>query len=180
MLKHPDSHLDHDLSEPQINYLLAHFADRDTFFIETITLPTDLGTVPCALYGPVMGDLPVSEPEVTYAKRGTREWPSRLIDRPARPQRAVTVIAGPHDGHPCVLYTAFGGPAAPQEPGDVRRQLEAVERERRERDRTTGDPSGAADPAERAKADPIYARIVELRTKRAESDAFWKDHALAR
>ena len=30
----------------------------------------------------------------------------------------MTVVAGPHDGHPCVLYTAYGGPIAPREPWD--------------------------------------------------------------
>lgn len=38
--------------------------------------------------------------------------------RAPRQVRTVTVIAGPHDGQPCVLFTAFGGPLAPQEPGD--------------------------------------------------------------
>lgn len=118
MIKHADSHVDHSLTEDQLSYLLARFADRQAFFIETITLPVELGTVPCGLYGPLMGDPPVREDEVIRAPRGSREWSSRLVDRPARPQRDVTVIAGPHDGHPCVLFTAFGGPVAPQEPGD--------------------------------------------------------------
>jgi hypothetical protein len=112
-----------------------------------------------------MGDPPVTEDEVVYTERGTRHWPSRLVERPARPTRLITVIAGPHEEscptcrgnssgpgstcpgdhcaggrrrHACVLYTAFGGPPAPQEPGDP----------------------GCKDPA--------------------ESAAFWHDHALAR
>jgi hypothetical protein len=118
MIKHADSHIDHGLTEAQLSYLIERFADRNSFFIETITLPLDLGTVPCGLYGPLMGDPPLREDEVTHAPRGTRAWTSRLVDRPARQQRDVTVIAGPHDGQACVLYTAFGGPASPQEPGD--------------------------------------------------------------
>ena len=118
MIKHSDSHVDHGLSEAQLRYLLDRFADRNAFFLETIELPEDLGTAPCGLYGPTMGDAPVSDDEVVCAARSTRAWTSRLVDRPARPTRKVTVIAGPHDGHPCVLYTAFGGPATPQEPGD--------------------------------------------------------------
>lgn len=117
MIKHKDSHLDHALTEAQVAHVMKLFADRDGFFIETITLPPDLGTVPCGLYGPTMGDS-IKEDEVTYATRGVRTWISRLVDLPARQQHELTVIAGPHDGHPCVLYTAFGGPAAPQEPGD--------------------------------------------------------------
>lgn len=118
MKKHEESHVDHGLTEAQLRYLLDRFADREAFFIETVTLPPELGTVPCGLYGPLMGDPPIREDEVTYAVRGTRAWASRLTTLPARQQHEVTVIAGPHEEHACILYTAFGGPLAPQEPGD--------------------------------------------------------------
>jgi len=145
MIRHQDSHVDHGLSEAQICYVINRFADRRTFFIETIELPGELGTVPCALWGPAMGDLAVTEDDVLYAPRGSRCWSSRLVDRPTRQTARVTVIAGPHEGvcpschdrgrppsvrcsealcdggrlrHDCVLYTAFGGSPAPQEPGD--------------------------------------------------------------
>ena len=136
MIKHKDSHLDHGLTDAQVAHIFERFADRDGFFIETITLPEELGTVPCGLYGPKMGDASTQEcsraptiyrvrgPGVSpYAcvwqdKRGTRTWQSNLISLPPRPTREVTVIAGPHDGESCVLFTAFGGPLTPQEPGD--------------------------------------------------------------
>lgn len=118
MIKHSDSHLDHALTEAQIQYLFNRLNDRDGFFIETIELPLELGTVPCDLYGPIMGDLPVLESDCHYGCRGSRQYESRLVDRPARPSRQVTVIAGPHDGHACVLFTAFGGPLAPKETRD--------------------------------------------------------------
>jgi hypothetical protein len=146
MIKHAASHVDHGLTEGQLRYLLDRFADRSAFFLETIELPEDLGTVPCGLYGPLMGDAPIGEADVSYVPRGTRAWTSRLVERPTRPTRKVTVIAGPHGEpcpqcttsawnilhraacptcggvgevkHACVLYTAFGGPASPQEPGD--------------------------------------------------------------
>lgn len=118
MIQHPDSHLDHGLSEAQIRYLLDRFADREAFFLETLELPSELGTLSCALWGPAMGDPAIPEHAVVYATRGTRGWTSRLVRQPERPTRLVTVIAGPHGGHTCVLYTAFGGPPAPQEPGD--------------------------------------------------------------
>ena len=173
MIKHQDSHVDHGLSEGQLRYLLDRFADRNSFFLETIEFPDQLGMVPCGLWGPIMGDPPIDEAEVRHAQRGTRAWTSRLVDQPLRPTRKVTVIAGPHEEtcsicrgggrvpgtgpgfgashpcpedrceggkikHACILYTAFGGPASPQEPGDP----------------------GCKDP------------VV--------SAAFWRDHALSR
>jgi hypothetical protein len=191
MIRHADSHVDHDLTEEQLRYVLDCFATRDAFFIETITLPAELGTVPCGLYGPVMGDSTIREDEVTYARRGERAWGSRLVDLPPRQQHEVTVIAGPHDGHPCVLFTAFGGPLAPQEPGDVRRQIEDLEKQRRERRARGEEPQIDVVAAEgetlwdaelraRVAADPLYAKIVVLRQKRDEADRFWRDHALAR
>jgi hypothetical protein len=191
MIKHAVSHIDHGLTEVQLKYLLDRFADRKAFFIETIELPEDLGTVPCGLYGPIMGDGPVPDDgpldlrgpapkgvvftRVRYARRGTRAWDSRMIDLAMRPTRQVTVIAGPHEEvcttcqgklfhlaapgqdtygwsvgcdhceggsgklkYDCILYTAFGGPLAPQEPGDP----------------------GCKDPA--------------------ASATFWRDHALAK
>jgi hypothetical protein len=193
MIKHPNSHLDHGITEAQIHHIFERFAARDSFFIETITLPHELGTVPCGLYGPIMGDAPIGEAEVSYGRRGDRAWDSRLIQLPARQRREVTVIAGPHEEkcdpahhwpkqcilcegtgaikHACILFTAFGGPLAPQEPGDVRAQLEALESERCALpDRS---PESAAHTA-------LYARIVALRAKRDASDTFWCKHALAK
>ena len=118
MIKHAISHVDHGLTEDQLNFLLDRFADRKAFFIETIELPENLGTAPCGLYGPIMGDEPINEAEVVHEHRGNRAWTSRLVNRPTRPTRKVTVIAGPHEGHDCILWTAFGGPLALQEPGD--------------------------------------------------------------
>lgn len=119
MKLHKDSHVDHGLTQAQVDYLLKFFANRDAFFIETVGLPLELGTVPCGLFGPIMGDSPVPESEVTYERRGERTWTSRMLEVAyPRTSRKVTVIAGPHDGEPCVLFTAYGGPLAPQEPDD--------------------------------------------------------------
>jgi hypothetical protein len=112
------SHLDHGLTEPQISHIMATFAGRDAFFIETIELPEELGMVDCGLHGPLMGDDPVGDDECELVRRGDRPNLSRLCDRQPRPTRQVTVIAGPHGDDPCVLYTAFGGPVAEKEVGD--------------------------------------------------------------
>ena len=115
----PDSHLDHGLSPDQIEWLKETFAERDSFFIESVEMPSKLGTVPCGLHGPKMGDEPIRDDEVKLVVRGERENPSRIVDRAPRPTRTVTVIAGPHEDEKCVLFTAFGGPLAPKEPGDT-------------------------------------------------------------
>lgn len=113
-----ESHLDHGVSEKQLQYLLQKFSDRKAFFIETVELPEELGMAPCGIYGPIMGDEPIPESAVLYEKRGDRPWLSRMIKLPARGVRYITVIAGPHKEEPCVVYTMYGGKPAPQEPDD--------------------------------------------------------------
>lgn len=113
-----ESHVDHGFTKAQKDWLVQVFADRNAFFIETVTLPEELGTVPCALRGPVMGDDAVPEREAIYHNRGDRSYPSRMCLGASRPTRTVTVIAGPDGLDACVLYTAFGGPLAPKEPND--------------------------------------------------------------
>lgn len=103
-----DSHTDH-LTREQLDWIVERFAGRDSFFIESVEMPTYLGTLRCGLHGPAMGDEPIPESEVRYEVRGDRDGASRICDRAPRPTRIVTVIAGPHDGQPCVLYTAFAG-----------------------------------------------------------------------
>lgn len=112
------SHLDHGLGQAVIEWLLKKCEGRSHFFIETFELPPELGTVPCGLHGPALGDEPVPDSECRAEIRGSRTWSSRICDRPVRQVRTVSVIAGPHGDAPCVLYTAFGGPVAPREPGD--------------------------------------------------------------
>lgn len=114
----PESHTDHSITPSQLEWLLGQLADRRAFTIETLELPASLGTVPCGLHGPAMGDEPVPSVEVTLSPRGKRDNLSRLCDRAPRQTRYVTVIGGPHGDEPCVLYTAFGGPLSPKEPTD--------------------------------------------------------------
>lgn len=113
------SHLDHALSTEHIAFMLALFSDRHGFFLETVTLPSELSSLESALYGPLEGDAPVSEANVSYTVRAGRKCASRVVALPPRPTRLLTVIAGPCIGRPCVLYTAYGGPLAPREPGDL-------------------------------------------------------------
>lgn len=113
-----DSHVDHNLTQAQLDFIMEKFKDRNEFFIQQITLPDNLGKVLCGLYGPMMGDHPISEDKVFYVKRGNRTGNSRMINEPMRPTDFVTVIGGPNKEGICILYTAFGGPCAPREPFD--------------------------------------------------------------
>jgi hypothetical protein len=112
------SHLDHGLSTAHVAWILAQFPDASAFMIATLELPPELAPVVCALYGPAMGDDPVTEGFVRYVVRGSRQCATRAVSRPVRTTRKLTIIAGPSVDRPCVLYTSYGGPAAPREPGD--------------------------------------------------------------
>jgi len=111
-----DSHLDHGLTVEHQDYILELYRERDGFFLETILLPVRLSSLTCGLHGPIMGEEAIPDSECSLEVRGERKGPSRLCNRAPTLTRRVTVIAGPHEGEPCVLYTAYGGPPAPREP----------------------------------------------------------------
>lgn len=113
----PASHLDHNLSPAHVAFIRDRFGDRTAFFLETVELPADLPSLVCNLHGPVTGGAPVSESEVTYSIRGTRQGPSRMCSRAPVEVRTLTVIGGVHEGQ-CILFTAYGGPSCPREPWD--------------------------------------------------------------
>jgi hypothetical protein len=129
MILHEDSHTDH-VSPDVLNFVLEKFKDRDGFFAEVIELPEGL-TAECGLYGPIMGDPPVPEEEVSYLVRAGRMWRTRMVDRPKRQVKTVTVIGGSYQEHPCVLWTVYGGPLAPQELNDPALKDEDREKSRK-------------------------------------------------
>jgi len=131
LVVHKDSHLDHGLTEAHLQMLRDRFADREGFFKETFEIPVGLAPLQCALHGPAMGDADVPEAECTYTLRNTGGR-TRQCRREPRETRLMTVIAGPHDGLGCVLYTSFGGPQAPRAPGDEDLKEEADIAESRE------------------------------------------------
>lgn len=168
MIKHSDSHTDHGLTTEQWACVFDRFAGHNTRFIETFELSETLGTVLNGLYGPSCGDPPVSLNDVRLEARGNRTWLSRMVDWPARPTRFVRVLAGPHDGHPCVLYTAYGVasidmPQAPKEPGGFDIQIAEI---------TT---RYAAVPSIED-----HELLHKLYALRDAAQAFWDHHALAR
>lgn len=116
------SHTDH-VTKAHVAWIVERFAGREGFFIETVEVPEELPTLECGLHGPRVDDAPVPAVDCRMVERSGRvtrgvTWPSRVCDRPTRQTRTMTIIAGPDDGEPMVLYTAFGGPRAPREPGD--------------------------------------------------------------
>lgn len=114
-----ESHTDH-LTPEVLAYVEGRFADREAFFIETIELPKEYEPMQLGIRGPSVGDPEVTEDEVKYKIRKGRKCASRIYtgDIPARMTRELTVVAGPNGDDPCVLYTAYPGPAAVREPGD--------------------------------------------------------------
>ena len=117
MILHEVSHVDH-VPREILEWVLHQFHDKSVPFIETVEIPLGFPWIDCGLHGPIMGDVPIPEEEVTYQVRPGRGWPSRLIQRPTRPTRQLVVIGGPYQEHSCILYTCFGGVLAPKEPQD--------------------------------------------------------------
>ena len=121
-----ESHLDHaGLTLGHLKHLLKEFggvelnAEKEPARIVTISFPAELGQLPSGLWGPLAGDEPVPETEVVYARRPGREYDSRLVARGERMVSTATVVIV-HDANRTVLATVYGGPQAPQEPGDPR------------------------------------------------------------
>ncbi len=112
-----ESHVDH-VDPLHLDWIRERFADREGFFIETVEVPEALPPLSCELVGPLAGSAPVPESEVCYRVRPGRGGPSRLVRRLPSLTRTLTVVAGPAGEAPCVLYTAYGGGAAPREPWD--------------------------------------------------------------
>lgn len=129
-----ESHLDHAMTEAQRTFALNALREANAvvkvgslgkssldasdeepvgFAICEITLPETLGTVPCALIGPLTGSAPVIESEVFQAVRGKRPNTSRMVRRAPLASRVLTAIIVKG-----TLATIYGGPLAPQEPND--------------------------------------------------------------
>jgi hypothetical protein len=112
-----NSHLDHALPPEVVAFIAERYANQTSFLIETIDLPEGFEPVSCILIGPSVGLPTVDEARVTYEVRGPRRYASRMCASPKSLSRQVTVIMGEHEGE-AILFTAYGGPCAPREPGD--------------------------------------------------------------
>ena len=133
-----ESHLDHALTIAQLDWaksVLEKLCDETSHgevLVQTLQLPPELGTIPVSLVGPKTGGSIVPEESATYMVRGSRRWASRMTTGEPPQTRLLTIIAGPDQGEPCVLYTVYGGPQAPREPGDP--SLKSWEEVRESRD----------------------------------------------
>ena len=107
----PIHHADHALLEEHAAIARQVCAAHADFFAVTVDIDTPL---PCALYGPLMGDPPVSDWDVYYAPRGNRSGASRMIAKPWRLTKRMTVIGIGGER----ILTAYGGEMAPREPFD--------------------------------------------------------------
>jgi hypothetical protein len=107
-------HADHALTEAHKALAENVAAEKEGFFLVTLELPEDLPDLPCVLWGPAMGDPAIAESEVVRVKRSDDRPPSRMVARPSRPSRLMTVIGIGGE----TIFTAHGGPAAPREVGD--------------------------------------------------------------
>jgi len=110
-------HADHGVSEETLTWAVAQVAPG--FFARTFTLPEGVGDLLNGLYGPASGDLPIPDGEVHMAQRTADRPLSRMVARPARATRLITVVGvAPEAGGEAVIFTAYGGPLAAREPGD--------------------------------------------------------------
>ena len=109
-------HAHHGISRETLEWALSEICPIG-FFLRTLTLTEEHPDLSNALYGPKSGDAPIAEDDVHRVKRTGDRPPSRMVARPRRATRLLTVI-GMAEGESVTIYTAYGGPAAEREPGD--------------------------------------------------------------
>lgn len=110
-------HADHGIGLSVIEALVAQVKPTG-FFLKELELPKDAPDALSAIHGPIAGDAPVTDAEVTLKQRSPDRPPSRMVARASRPTRKVTLIGNTTPEGGVVVYTCYGGPPAPREPGD--------------------------------------------------------------
>src|SRR5690606_7992850 len=84
-------HADHGVSDEMLKWAVEEIKPTG-FFLKTLTLPSHFPDLQNALYGPSAGDEPVSDTE-THLKQRTPDRPhSRMVKKPKRATRLLTVI----------------------------------------------------------------------------------------
>ena len=127
-------HADHGISKDQLAHIESVIRNEipdPGFFLHQISIPSDLTSVPCALYGPAMGDDPVDRSRVTMQKRSEdRAADPMLVGSESRPVDYVQAI-GIVGEEEINLFTVYGGPAAPRNPEDPSIETDAEREESR-------------------------------------------------
>ena len=115
------AHDDHPMSDEQIEWIQTHPVisemEEGEFICQVFEVPVSRGTVPSALYGPSVGDDPITEDEVTYMVRGKPGQESRMIDKPVRQAHNMCVI-GLVGKIAFTLYGTQANEPSPREPWD--------------------------------------------------------------
>ena len=111
-------HADHSMDSRSLDWCLSQVQPMG-FFLQTFTIPESHGDAVNALYGPVCGDEPV---QGVLLRREGRNYDDKMIDRPTRPSRLVTVI-GVKEEDGFTVFTAHGGPAAEKNEQQVRQEF---------------------------------------------------------
>lgn len=126
----PRSHMDHGLSTGHLLLIAEGLKQKEEgkLTILQLDIPKHLPKLPCKLRGPIVGMEPIGEGVVEWCQRGAREVLSRMVrhdvleskmaeyynPESVQTSAVLTAVIGP-DG---TLFTAYGGPLAPREPGD--------------------------------------------------------------
>ena len=122
---------DPGITKEQWDYVREAVTEIDPhgYFMLEIEIPAALGTVPCRLYGPAMGDGPIPRDEVEMVARhpedSERVWLDPIVDRPTRPVTVVQVvgrlgerIGRLDEGNHIEIIRCYAGPDVPSNPQD--------------------------------------------------------------
>lgn len=110
-------HADHGMTDELVRELVSRVSPAE-FFAKTLELPEGVPDAMSAIHGPIAGDPPVPDAEVVMKQRSSDRPMSRMVARAPRPTRKVTIIGSFEPDGSVTVYTCFGGPLAPREPGD--------------------------------------------------------------
>ncbi len=105
------AHDDHGLTKEHVSFVEQVAMKHEglgCFFVANEEMPAELPDLTSGLYGPSVGDAPITEDEVSYEIRNGRPGPSRLIKRPARSCRRMVVIGLDKGEEGIVIFTAYG------------------------------------------------------------------------
>ena len=105
------AHDDHGLTAGHLEFIDWALPDFNPLEISRSVhyMPEHLTRLPCDLYGPVCGDIPVSEAIVEYRRRNSRPGLSRLVYWEPRPADYMAILAKRDDRTgDIVILTAYG------------------------------------------------------------------------